>query len=535
MASRIPIRRARPGTAAGPENENLSVRPSHAASRAKVLGRAGLATKTAPVAAATDATTKEREAQPSSAKRKREALREMTEARNRSRVEGVENGKGKAVEGRKIVGLPKKSTATTARVPLRTVPPADEKARQAVIVEHPAAEENVSHLRRLSSTRSLIPVLQPRVVDLDDVDEPSSKRQRTSSVGPEELDEIAAELCADDDDEEAEVEADPDGDLWDDLDADDEDPTMASEYVQDIHQYLRQAELDTMPNPRYMVSQPKLTWEMRGMLNEWLLQVHSRFRLTQETLFLTVNLIDRFLSARVISPSKIQLVGMACMLIASKFEETVSPAVVNFIQVSEGTYTAADMLQAEQHILRTLEWNLRYPSPVNFLRRISKVDDFEPQARTVAKFLAEISIIDHHFMAAPPSLIAAASMWLARLSLDHETWTPNHAHYSMYRESELIPVANHMVRYLLQPMKHEAFYKKYAGKKNMKVSVYMRHWALTRWDEGTKVDLALALGDLKREIRQQRRLRAVRKAAETEKDVHPSEDTIDLDEEEDVE
>ncbi|KAJ7877695.1 cyclin-like protein [Mycena olivaceomarginata] len=91
------------------------------------------------------------------------------------------------------------------------------------------------------------------------------------------------------------------------------------------------AEHDAQPN--YMDSQPNLTWEMRTVLNAWLIQVHTRFRLLPETLFLCTNLVDRFLSTRSILRSKLQLVGMACLclLIASKFEETISPAVANFI------------------------------------------------------------------------------------------------------------------------------------------------------------------------------------------------------------
>ncbi|KAJ6620410.1 Cyclin, N-terminal domain-containing protein [Mycena sp. CBHHK59/15] len=262
-----------------------------------------------------------------------------------------------------------------------------------------------------------------------------------------------------------------------------------------------------MPSPTYMDSQPKLSWEMRGLLNEWLMQVHVRFHLTSETLFLCTNLIDRFLSTRIVSHNKLQLVGMACMFIAAKYEETVAPAVLNFVHVSDGAYEAAEMLQAEQHILHALEWNLSYPSPINYLRRISKVDDYDPQSRTVAKYLAEISCVEWRLIATPPSLVAAAAMWLARIALGEETWTPNLAHYSTYAESAVLPAANHMLDYILQPIVHESFYKKYAGKKNMKVSVYMRQWALARWAEGTRVDLAAKLQDVKNEIRAQKTVR----------------------------
>lgn len=80
-----------------------------------------------------------------------------------------------------------------------------------------------------------------------------------------------------------------------------------------------------MPNPNYMESQKELAWKMRGILTDWLIQVHVRFRLLPETLFLCVNIIDRFLSARVVSLAKLQLVGVTCMFIAAKFEEIRSP------------------------------------------------------------------------------------------------------------------------------------------------------------------------------------------------------------------
>ncbi|KAJ7434702.1 cyclin-like protein [Mycena latifolia] len=521
MASKIPIRR---GRTAGAENENVANgRPSQAAPRAKLLGRAGiLAGSSRAVAGSTDmavASSKtERESEAlASAKRKREALRELTELRNRG-------AKGKNKESRKIAGLPKKSTAAATREPLRALPVAAEN-RPPVFVPPPATRpQNADHHRRSSSGRSLIPVLQrEKEVEGDDDEEPMSKRQRTSSVGPEEAEvEMALEVYEDD----TEPEAEPDGDLWEDLDAADfDDPLMASEYVADIQLYLKQAEWTTMPNPNYMDSQPKLTWEMRAMLNEWLLQVHTRYRLLPETFFLCTNLIDRFLSTRVIPPSKVQLVGMACLFTAAKYEETVAPSVANFVHIAESAYSTSDMLQAEQHILRALEWNLSYPSPINYLRRISKVDGFDPQTRTVAKYLTEIACMEHRLIPSPPSLVAAAAMWLARLALGEETWTPNLAHYSMYAESALVPVANHMLHFVLAPIRYESFYKKYAGKRNMKVSVYMRQWALTRWTEGATVDLAAELRDVKNDIRAQKRLRALRKAraATLELDVQDAE------------
>ncbi|KAJ6457596.1 nime/cyclinb [Mycena sanguinolenta] len=572
MASRIPIR---PPRTIGAENENT--RPTQAPSRARVLGRAvplAASSKGAPAAGATNenaarATKRLNQAplrgtshlQPAtkkagasldaarssafatkstrvaeleavgSAKRKRQALQELAVRKN------VSAGTGDAIaDHRKILALPKKSTASVAQ--------------RAPLVSHAnqlqQVAERTSDAARLSTRRSLIPVRQLREnddpnVDLDVGDdvEPSAKRQRTSSIGPEDIPseaEIAGELAVHDDEEEDAAAYSAD---WEDLDAaDHDDPMMASEYVADIQRYLKELELTTLPSPNYMSSQPTLTWAMRALLNDWILQVHTRFHLLPETLFLSTHLLDRFLCLRVVSPSKLQLLGLACLLIASKFEETVSPAIVNFTAIAGDAFTAVEMRDAERHVLKTLEWDVSWMGPMHWLRRVSKADGYNPQTRQLGKYLAELILVEEKLVSTPPSLLAAAGMWLARLVLGvgewvverssdsvHDgssastpksvftLWTATLAHYATYTERELLPTAAHMLRYVLKPTVHESFHKKWAGKKNMKASVYMREWALTRWAEGSKVDLVKDLPALKREI-----MVKVRKEAEAERE-----------------
>ncbi|KAH9962188.1 cyclin-like protein [Russula dissimulans] len=304
---------------------------------------------------------------------------------------------------------------------------------------------------------------------------------------------------------EREAEADPNGADWEDLDAEDaDDPMMVSEYVNEIFDYLKIVEQTTLPNPNYMDNQKDLAWKMRGILTDWLIQVHTRFRLLPETLYLAVNIIDRFLSARVVSLAKLQLVGITCMFLAAKVEEIVAPSAMNFLYCADSSYTEAEILQAEKYILKTVEWNMNYPNPIHFLRRVSKADEYNVQARTVAKYFLEIECVEWRLIAAPPSLLAAAAMWLARFVLGKEDWTPNLAHYSSYAESAIIPTANLMVNYVLKPVRHSSFYKKYAAKKFMKASTYVRSWALERWPENTQVNLAEELPSLKALIRAQR-------------------------------
>ncbi|KAF2862700.1 A/B/D/E cyclin [Piedraia hortae CBS 480.64] len=263
-----------------------------------------------------------------------------------------------------------------------------------------------------------------------------------------------------------------------DLDAEDSrDPVHVSEYVHEIFEYMRELEVSTQPNPDYMDHQADLEWKMRGILVDWLLEVHTRFRLLPETLFLAVNIIDRFLSCKVVQLDRLQLVGVTAMFIASKYEEVLSPHVMNFVHVADDGFSETEILSAERFILASLDYDLSYPNPMNFLRRISKADRYDVQTRTLGKYLVEIACLDHRFIKYVPSHVSAAAMYLARLALDRGEWDANLTKYSGYTEEQIQPVFKLMVDYLQGPVVHDAFFRKYASKKFLKASIVLRAWA----------------------------------------------------------
>ncbi|GMG18444.1 unnamed protein product [[Candida] boidinii] len=125
---------------------------------------------------------------------------------------------------------------------------------------------------------------------------------------------------------------------------------------------------------------------------------------------------------------------------------------------------------------------------MNFLRRISKADDYDVQSRTIGKYLLEISIIDHKFIGFLPSLCAAASMYISRKMLGKFEWSPNLIHYSGgYKESDMKEVCEMIMEYLVSPIVHEEFFKKYASRKFMKVSMLARQWARKLIAEGKSI------------------------------------------------
>lgn len=111
----------------------------------------------------------------------------------------------------------------------------------------------------------------------------------------------------------------------DDSNIPDFDTTLVAEYSEEIFEYMSKLETECMPGERYMEGQTEITWEMRQTLVDWLLQLHLRYGLLPETLWIAINIVDRFLTKRVVSLVKLQLVGVTAMFIAAKYEEILAP------------------------------------------------------------------------------------------------------------------------------------------------------------------------------------------------------------------
>ena len=105
-----------------------------------------------------------------------------------------------------------------------------------------------------------------------------------------------------------------------------------------------------------MKRQTHVNEQCRAILIDWLINIHGKFKLLPETLFITINLIDRYLSVVRIEKDVTQLVGVAALLIATKYEEIYPPTVKDFIYVTKNAYKRSEILDMERNILFTLEF-----------------------------------------------------------------------------------------------------------------------------------------------------------------------------------
>lgn len=132
-----------------------------------------------------------------------------------------------------------------------------------------------------------------------------------------------------------------------------------------------------------MDSQPEINEKMRAILTDWLVEVHNKFDLMPETLYLTINIVDRYLAKKTVPRRELQLVGISAMLMASKYEEIWAPEVNDFVCISDRAYTHEQVLVMEKRILGELEWNLTVPTPYVFLVRFIKAARIDPNVSII--------------------------------------------------------------------------------------------------------------------------------------------------------
>jgi len=217
------------------------------------------------------------------------------------------------------------------------------------------------------------------------------------------------------------------------------------EYVPDIFDVLFQEEAAFTVRPNYMDQQKDINAKMRAILIDWLVEVHMKYQLRPETLFLTVNLIDRYLSQMSVVRKRLQLVGVAAMLIASKFEEIDPPKVNDFVYITDNAYTRDDILLMECTMLTTLGFNIVVPTPAHFLDRLQGANQCDSLHREVSQYLLELALLDLSMARHSPSHLVSAALLLSNELLGRRpAWPAAMAQHTRHSERALRECAENL-------------------------------------------------------------------------------------------
>lgn len=273
-------------------------------------------------------------------------------------------------------------------------------------------------------------------------------------------------------------------------------------------------------SPHYLQYQPEVNEKMRMILIDWLLDVHIKFKLHPETLFLAVNLTDRYLSCvntkhnpqKYVPRAQIQLVGITCTLIAAKYEEIWPPEIKDCVHIAANTYTREEIIKMERAICAALNFRLTVPTCLPFAMRLLTVlsgssgalaqivfatgssaavaaADLATLVRHATFFFLEHAALDYKCLQFTPSQTANASVALALLTLrlrysgndgndgsgSGSVWTPLLQHYSKASAADIRGCAAAILDYVsfVPTTKYQAVRRKYSSSRYGEVAKMM--------------------------------------------------------------
>ena len=192
-----------------------------------------------------------------------------------------------------------------------------------------------------------------------------------------------------------------------------ENPQNVDEYFDDICEELSKHEEKYLVDPDYMSNQNDINHRMRAILIDWLIDVHLKYRLVPNTIYIAVNLIDRYLAIAETSRSKLQLVGVTAMFIACKYEEIYPPELKDFVYITDGAYVKSDVLKMEFKMLSKLNFDVTFPTQWSLFETYKRKLDLDEKTFKLAWFLMELCLIDYKILKFKMSEIVASAILIA--------------------------------------------------------------------------------------------------------------------------
>lgn len=247
-----------------------------------------------------------------------------------------------------------------------------------------------------------------------------------------------------------------------------EDPEHA-----EFMQFMRSLEQRYRASPTFLMHmQNGMPEATRARLIDWLVTLGEKLGLGADTLHLTVNYLDRFLSVRRVGESKLHLVGAACAWIAAKYEEIYAPSVDDIVHVACGAsadITVADLVRMEVIVLSSLRYCLMVPTAKTFIRYLFQACKPGRPLQFLANYIAELAFQDTGMLWYLPSQIAAAALCLACKMLDcSDLWDVSCAPLAHCSQLDLASCMNDLAALYRSPS--PVIHSKYAHRRMLRVA-----------------------------------------------------------------
>jgi cyclin B len=257
------------------------------------------------------------------------------------------------------------------------------------------------------------------------------------------------------------------------------DPAKCLDQIDRMYNIYYEMEDKYSPKP-YMNIQKEITIRMRSILIDWLVEVHHNFKLHPSTLWLCVNVLDRYLERVPTTKTQLQLVGVSALFIACKYEEIYPPEVRDCVHITDNAYDREEVLKMEGDILKELNYQICVPTCYHFLTRYLNCIQASERTQLLASYYAERNLQEYDMLLNSPHLFAAAAIYAAIKQQNQEiprlsytsSWSKCIQEESGLEESDLIPCARVIIKHVGEEPETSSKRRLIAAKKKYAIEKY---------------------------------------------------------------
>lgn len=185
-----------------------------------------------------------------------------------------------------------------------------------------------------------------------------------------------------------------------------------AEYLNELYLKLLEDEKKMILLMGYLGRQTDINQTMRAVLIDWLVDVICKFNFKDETLYQTVFIIDAYLSKAYVKRSRLQLVGVAALLIACKENEIFYPRLDKFVYIADEAFSKAELTEMENDILKILCFDIRSPTAIDFYNIVSKAFNFDLRQYYLGRYFLDTTLIDYQMLEYSPSIIGVSCAYI---------------------------------------------------------------------------------------------------------------------------
>lgn len=202
----------------------------------------------------------------------------------------------------------------------------------------------------------------------------------------------------------------------------DPNPQEVTPFQQSIFSYLQIKDSLSLVDPHYMNDQNDVNPKMRSILIDWLIDVHIKFKLLPQTIFMTVNLIDRYISKEKINRQQLQLVGITSLMIVCKYEEIYPPLLKDYMAVCDNAYNKQQILEMEGAMINKLNFEMTTISCYALLEHLQVRIKMESKAFVFSRYILENAMFDLNSLKYTKVVLVAGAIFLVNKIFKRGTW-----------------------------------------------------------------------------------------------------------------